>query len=76
MHYMKIQHREKLTQQQKSHSEAVQLKNAQIRKFMDKLSEMQQMLNELLDEIMDAHQMIQITDKERSKFRKQAKFSG
>jgi Fe-S cluster biosynthesis and repair protein YggX len=55
---MKIQHREKLTQQKKSHSEAVQLNNARICKFIDKLSGMQQMFNELLDEIMDACQMV------------------
>ncbi len=70
---MKIQHKAKLTQQQKSHSEAVQLKNAQIRKFMDELSGMQQMFNELLDEVMDARQMVRITDKHRSKFRERAK---
>ena len=58
---MKIQHREKLTQQQKSHSKAIHLKNAQICKFMEELSGMQQMFNELLDEIMDARQMVQIT---------------
>ncbi len=62
----KIQYREKLTQQQKSHSEAVQLKNARICKFIDKLSGMQQMFNELLDEVMDARQMVKITDKDRS----------
>ena len=45
---MKIQHREKLTQQQRSHSEAVQLKNAQFHKFMEKLDGMQQLFNELL----------------------------
>ena len=70
---MKIQHREKLTKQQKSHSEAVQLKNARFRKFMDKLDGMQQMFNALLDEVMDACQMVKITDKDRSKFRKLAK---
>ena len=51
---MKIQHKEKLTQQQKSHSEAVKLKNARIHKFMDELSGMQQMFNKSRDEIMDA----------------------
>jgi hypothetical protein len=71
--HMKITHKEKLMQQQKSHSEAVQLKNARIRKFMDKLSGMQQMFNELLDEVMDARQMVRITDKDRSKFRERAK---
>ena len=70
---MKIQHREKLTQQQKSHSEAVQLKNARFCKFIDELDGMQQMFNELLDEVMDARQMEKITDKDRSKFRKLAK---
>ncbi len=31
------------------------------------------MFNELLDEVMDARQMIKITDKDRSKFKKLAK---
>ena len=70
---MKIQHREKLTQQQKSHSKAIHSKNARIRKFMEELSGMQQMFNELLDEIMDARQKVQITEQHRSKFRERAK---
>ena len=45
---MKIQHREKLTHLQKSHSEAIHSKNARIRKFMEELSGMQQMFSELL----------------------------
>ena len=40
---------------------------------MDKLDGMQQMFNELLDEIMDACQMVRITEKDRSKFRERAK---
>ena len=55
---MKIQHREKLSQKQKSHSEAVHLKNARIHKCMGEFKGMQQMFNELLDEIMDARQMV------------------
>ena len=55
---MKIQHREKLTHLQKSHSKAIHSKNARIRMFMEELSGMQQMFNELLDEIMDARQMV------------------
>lgn len=70
---MKSQHREKLTHLQKSHSEAIHSKNARIRKFMEELGSMQQMFNELLDEIMDARQMVRITEKDRSKFRERAK---
>ena len=70
---MKSQHREKLTHLQKSHSEAIHSKNARIRKFIEELSGMQQMFNELLDEVMDSRQMVKITDKDRSKFRKLAK---
>ena len=40
---------------------------------MDEVSGMQQMFNELIDEVMDACQMVWITDKDRSKFRDQAK---
>lgn len=70
---LEIKHREKLACQKKFHSEAIEQKNSHIRTFMDCMSAMQQMFNELIEEVMDSWQMVWITDKDMPKFREWAR---